>query len=455
MLTYKTQRASLFTHPIFEKMVPNDKLKKLDSLLDFSNVYETARKYYCKDNGRPSYDPVVMFKILFLGFLYNVSGEQNLLDEVSDRASFRQFVGLDLTDNIPDRPSLVKFRTKLGLELIQSFFDSVLQQCINLNLVGFENSVFDGTIVKARAQIKAGRDQRYVEQTIKTNAKEYCKEYFEINNDDTYVNLEETKYPRGGGGQASGGTKEKLPTSQLVSNGDPDARFIRKNGKSVLGYQSGYKTDVKEGIITNVVAIPANQDMAKEYYNILQKSKDKQISADREFYENKILKHCKDNNIRCNIPVKTNPPTNGVLDKSNFKYQKENDCYLCPKNKVLKRVQQHKKQEEVYYRTNLRNCQSCPIKNKCTSGKQRTVSRSFYEELNENHREYTKTPEYIKGIILRKIISEGKFSEAKNNYGLRFAKYVGLKMMKLQTFFTACIQNCMRLLRIATANGTI
>jgi len=454
MLTYKTQRASLFTHPIFEKMVPNDKLKKLDSLLDFSNIYEVARKYYCKDNGRPSYDPVVMFKILFLGFLYNVSGEQNLLDEVSDRASFRQFVGLDLTDNIPDRTSLVKFRMKLGLELIQSFFDSVLQQCINLNLVGFENSVFDGTIVKAKAQIKSGRDKRYVEQTIKTNAKEYCKEYFEINNEDTFVDLEEKKYPRGGG-HGNGGAKEKLPVSQLVSGGDPDARFIRKNGKSVLGYQSGYKIDVKEGIITNVVAIPANQDMAKEYFKFLEKSKDKQISADKEFYENKILKHCQDNNIKCNIPIKTNPPTNGVLDKSNFKYQKENDCYLCPENKILKRVQQHRKQEEVYYRTDLKNCQNCPIRNKCTSGKQRTVARSFYEDLNEKHKEYANTPEFVKGLILRKIISEGKFAEAKNNYGLRFARYVGLKMMKLQTFFTACIQNCMRLLKISSATAMI
>ena len=150
MLTYKTQRASLFTHPIFEKMVPNDKLRKLDLMLNFSNIYEVAKKYYCKDNGRPSYDPVVMFKILFLGFLYNVQGEQNLLDEVSDRASFRQFVGLDLTDDIPDRTSLVKFRMKLGLPLIQGFFDQILQQCINLNLVGFENSTFDGTGFRGR-----------------------------------------------------------------------------------------------------------------------------------------------------------------------------------------------------------------------------------------------------------------------------------------------------------------
>ncbi|MBU4298950.1 transposase [Patescibacteria group bacterium] len=145
MLTFKTQRASLFTYTIFEKMVPNDKLSKLDSLLDFSTIYDRARKYYCPDNGRPSQDPVVMFKILFLGFLYNISGEQNLLDEVSDRASFRQFIGLDLTDEIPDRTTLVKFRMKLGLELIQNFFEQILQQCINLNLVGFQNSVFDGT----------------------------------------------------------------------------------------------------------------------------------------------------------------------------------------------------------------------------------------------------------------------------------------------------------------------
>jgi len=44
MLTYKTQRASLFTYTIFDKMVPNDKLSKLDSLLDFSIIREEAKK---------------------------------------------------------------------------------------------------------------------------------------------------------------------------------------------------------------------------------------------------------------------------------------------------------------------------------------------------------------------------------------------------------------------------
>ncbi|MBU4298949.1 transposase [Patescibacteria group bacterium] len=95
------------------------------------------------------------------------------------------------------------------------------------------------------------------------------------------------------------------------------------------------------------------------------------------------------------------------------------------------------------------------MKEKCTTAKQRTISRSFYEELNQKHKAYTKTPDYFKAQILRKIIGEGKFNEAKNRYGLKLARYVGLTMMKLQAFFTACVQNCMRLLRVVTARGTI
>jgi radical SAM protein with 4Fe4S-binding SPASM domain len=126
-----------------------------------------------------------------------------------------------------------------------------------------------------------------------------------------------------------------------------------------------------------------------------------------------------------------------------------------PENKTLRRAQQHRKQEEIYYRTDLENCKNCKIRQVCTSGKQRTIARSFYEELNEKHSEYTKTPEFVKGQVLRKVISEGKFGEAKNNYGLRFAKYVGLQMMKLQTFFTACIQNCVRMLKMAMTNAAV
>jgi len=460
MLTYKTQRASLFAYTVFDKMMPNDKLSRLDSLLDFSIIYEKAKKYYCPDNGRPSHDPVVMFKILFLGFLYNISGEQNLLDEVSDRASFRQFIGLDLTDDIPDRTTLVKFRMKLGLELIQNFFDYVLQQCISLNLVGFQNSVFDGTVIRAKARMKSGRDPRYVGDLVKKKAKKYCQEYYEINNDDTYVNLTKTEYPKKRK-NAKRDTKRtekmiKLPTGQLFSKGDPDAKFTKRDGKAILGYQVGYKTDIKEGIITNVVTIPANQNIGEEYYQILTtESRDEQITADKEFYRNKILKHCDDNGIKCNIPIKANIPTNRVLDKSHFKYSKRKDHYLCPQGKILSRKQVHRNEEEIYYQANPKDCQRCSIKEKCTTGKQRTVARSFYEGLYQKHKAYTKTPGYLKAQILRKIIAEGKFNEAKNHLGLKLARYVGLTMMKLQAFFTACVQNCARLLRIVTAGGTI
>jgi transposase len=85
-----------------EDLVPQDHLlRKIDATIDFSFIVEKTRPLYCEDNGRPCVDPVMLFKMLFIGYLYGIRSERRLVEEVQVNVAYRWFVGLSLTDKVP------------------------------------------------------------------------------------------------------------------------------------------------------------------------------------------------------------------------------------------------------------------------------------------------------------------------------------------------------------------
>lgn len=64
---------------------------------------DICRPYYCLDNGRrPAIEPVIMFKMLFIGYLYGIRSETRLVEEVKVNMAYRWFLGYGITDKIPD-----------------------------------------------------------------------------------------------------------------------------------------------------------------------------------------------------------------------------------------------------------------------------------------------------------------------------------------------------------------
>ncbi|OYD06669.1 hypothetical protein CHM34_15300 [Paludifilum halophilum] len=85
-----------------EELVPEDHLlRKIDETIDFSFIAEKTRPLYSPDNGRPCLDPVMLFKMLFIGYLYGIRSERRLVEEIQVNVAYRWFVGLSLTDPVP------------------------------------------------------------------------------------------------------------------------------------------------------------------------------------------------------------------------------------------------------------------------------------------------------------------------------------------------------------------
>ncbi|WP_040684110.1 transposase, partial [Thermobrachium celere] len=96
-----------------EDLVPQDHiLRKIDKYIDFSFIRELTKDLYCHDNGRPAVDPVVLFKMLFIGYLFGIRSERQLVRDIEVNVAYRWFLGFSLTDKIPDHSTISQNRRR-------------------------------------------------------------------------------------------------------------------------------------------------------------------------------------------------------------------------------------------------------------------------------------------------------------------------------------------------------
>lgn len=78
----------------------------MDKYIDFSFIEEKVRHLCCEDNGRPAIDTIVLFKMIFLGYFYGIRSERQLEREIQTNLAYGWFLGLGLTDKVPDHSTI-------------------------------------------------------------------------------------------------------------------------------------------------------------------------------------------------------------------------------------------------------------------------------------------------------------------------------------------------------------
>ena len=89
----------------------NERLERIDAAVDWERLGRVVAGIYASREGRPSYPPLTMVKVLLLEQWYNLSDPQ-MEEALGDRLSFRRFVGLGLQDDTPDHATISRFRTE-------------------------------------------------------------------------------------------------------------------------------------------------------------------------------------------------------------------------------------------------------------------------------------------------------------------------------------------------------
>ena len=174
MLRSEREKQNAFELVCIEQLVPeNHLLRKIDKYIDFSFILEKVKPYYCEDNGRPPIDPIRLFKMLFIGYLYGIRSERQLEMEIFTNNAYRWFLGLGLTEPVPDHSTISSNRCNRfkGTTIFQDIFDEIVLQAIQHKLVGGRVLVSDSTHVKANAN-----KNKYVKQEVQQNTKDYIEE---------------------------------------------------------------------------------------------------------------------------------------------------------------------------------------------------------------------------------------------------------------------------------------
>jgi IS5 family transposase len=170
--------------------------------------------------GRPAYPPVVMFKALLLQSLYGLS-DAELEDALSDRLSFKRFVGLALDARVPDHSTLCRFRNLLVSEgLLEKLFGELDRQLDAAGLILRRGTMLDATVIETTA----------------------------------------ARPPKGGNAALNAVACGDDSGPDAPRPSDPDARFTKRKGKagSAYGYKAHVGVDQGSGLIRTVITTPAN-----------------------------------------------------------------------------------------------------------------------------------------------------------------------------------------------------
>lgn len=222
-----------------DEAVPDDHpARAIAAVLDLSWVHSELAPFYPKI-GRPSIDPVLMVRMLVVGYAFAIRSERALCREVQVNLAYRWFCGLSIEDKIPDHSAFSRVRHERFREsdMFRRVFERVVEACIAAGLVGGEGFAVDASLIVADANKQRSiPGTEWSKTCVAETASRATREYLATLDDAAF-------------GAASN------VTPKFVSPSDPAAQWTgAMRGPAFFAYADNYLIDVKFGIIVDVEA---------------------------------------------------------------------------------------------------------------------------------------------------------------------------------------------------------
>ncbi|OIK09642.1 hypothetical protein BIV60_23370 [Bacillus sp. MUM 116] len=433
----------------------NHILRQINEKIDFSFIYDKMEKYYSK-LGRKSLDPVLLFKMLLIGYLFNVDSERRLEQEVHLNIAYRWFLGLDLTDPVPDHSIFSQNRRRRfkekGNTVFQEIFDHIVKLCIEKGFVTGEVIVTDSTHIKASAA------KGKVEKVVVENTPSQYLNTLEEEAKRTEIELEEKRIESGKNKRGRKPKGSSTHTTSIVKT-DPNSGLLNRPGKpSGPHYLAHTSIDTKNGIIVDIHPSAGNINDCEpfiERLNVIQEKFDlkiKNVGADRGFDTTPIHHGLKTLEITGYItPIQSKTAYNTTSYKE-FIYDDKNDTYICHNQKILSftHINHSGEQYSKVYSAKVKDCKVCPFREQCfgKTATKRTIDRPIAHELLEANKIRANTPEYKMVQKLRRVWCEGSFGTMKMKHNLFKTYKRGIQKILEQCLFSALALNLKRMIKV-------
>ena len=435
-----------------EDLVPPDHLlRKIDRVIDFRFIRDRVRHLYCSNNGRPAIDPVVLFKMIFLGYLFGIRSERQLVREIQVNMAYRWFLGLRIQDKVPDASTISQNRRRRFSEstIYQEIFDEIVCQAIRKKLVDGSVLYTDSTHLKANAN-----KHKYKKRQVTASTKSYLEDLDASVQQDRAAHGKKPLKPKKD-------DNDYPPTKTIKeSRTDPDSGYMVRDGKPKGFFFLDHRTvDGKLSIITDTHVTPANVHDSVPYLDRLDYQRQKfgfdveAVGLDAGYYTAAICKGLEDRDIYGVISYCRPHHKKGFLPKRKFIYDRQADVYHCPGDQVL-RYRTTSREGYRHYASDGIRCKHCPLLEQCTESANhvKVITRHVWQD-SKDRVDFHRLTERGKAIYRRrKETVERSFADAKQLHGHRYARMRGLNKVREQCLLAAACQN-MKKIALALTNN--
>lgn len=437
-----------------DKVVPPDHLvRQIDGILDLTWVHKELEPHY-SHTGRPSIDPVLMIRMLILGYVFAIRSERRLCSEVQVNLAYRWFCKLGIEDSIPDHSVFCRARHERFREsdALRRVFEGVVAKCIAAGLVGGEAFSIDASLIKADVDKKKRMPgDQPIAWPKAEEASRAVREYLTALDAARSNEADDDKDSDGSSGSGS-----RSKPAKEVSLTDPQAAWVTRPGVDpFFAYDANYLIDNKVGIIVDAEGSRANRaveiavtrtmvERVRRRFDL----RPQRLAGDTVYGAVRLLKWLVERKITPHVPVwDKSARHNGTFSRADFVFDWERNIYVCPGGAELTSTDNIDQGHIIYYRANKNDCSTCSLKPKCTTAVVRKVTRDIHEAVRDQVRALANTEAFQQSHRERKKI-EMRFAHMKRIFRLDRLRLRGLTGARDEVLLTATAQNLRRLVKL-------
>ena len=418
--------------------------------------------------GNPSYAPRAMLKLLIYSYSYGVRSSRKIERETHYNLSFIWLMG----GLKPDHKTIAEFRRR-NKEALKKALIQCVRLCLRLDLIAGNVLFVDGSKIRGNASVKNTWTKEKCQQVLAQAEKKVEEAIAEAE----ALDEEEAAQP------SLVAVTRKLEKAHIIKEQvkqieaelekserknlnivDKDCTRVNNFQGSGAGYNAQVVVDDKNGLIVSSDAVSANNDLGQFSIQIAQASEvlgtpPRIAVGDSGYAFTEDLAKIDAQHIQVIVPTQriASGREIGEYDKRNFRYDKDSDCYFCPKKqRLIYDSLNRKKWGKTYIIEKAQYCQICSAYGQCTRAKRgRKIVRLNHEELRERlEREYLSSQNQI--IYKRRQEKvELIFGHIKRNLGVNSFLLRGFAGVRAEmALFSLCF-NLRRMISLLGTKGLI
>lgn len=422
----------------YEPQVPETRFQKKLALaaeaFDWEAVRARAAAWFDPTLGRPSWDPVLIVKLLLIHKLFGLRSFALTLEFAADSLACRDFLGLQPDgDGLPSPQSLSDWRARLGPEFFEDLLGDVVLHCVRAGMVLSDTRVVDATMVAAR--VSADGPRLWLPEAP-------CEALAWLE----AVCAEPAEEPAPRTLSDSDRQPPAEPPARRVRSvrpRDPEARLQRKHGgKAIFSQQVSLCSDPHSGLVVSVITKPTEEPQTMVEHVDLDPGTVSVLVADSLYDAADPLAELVARGVQPVVPAKDRR-RRGQFGPEHFYYDPDDDCFTCPAGARLPLVGV-RPDGQRHYRASRHACRGCRLKRWCTASAARGVSR----QANEPGRAKTlRSGRRHRTLMGYRRTQEHLWRMAKRDYGLAQADGLGTASLQIQA---ALVAICINLSKLAT-----